>query len=425
MNMIHIDVSAAHSFLKPGARGSIQPELLAAHAALIDRTGAGAEFLGWLDVLERVDTSLLQRIQDDAAEIRQRADVLVCIGIGGSYLGARAAIDALTGYGASSRRPTVVFAGHQMSGAYLRDLMAELEGRSVYLNVISKSGTTLEPALAFRFLRAWLEERFEDASRRIIVTTDPSQGALNALQRITGYRKYEIPPSVGGRFSVFTPVGLLPIAAAGIDVAELIGGAADAMTRLKKTTDNEALEYAATRHLLYEAGYTTEILSVFEQKLAGIGGWWQQLFGESEGKEGRGIFPATLQYSTDLHSLGQYVQDGRRTLMETFLVLKDDDGALPIPALPGNEDGLNYLAGRTMSEVNRMAFEGTAKAHGEGGVPVLRIGMDRVTPRTLGELLYFFEHAVAVSGYLLGVNPFDQPGVEAYKKEMFRLLGKP
>lgn len=423
--MIHIDVSAAQSFLKPGARGSLQPELLAAHRALLDRSGAGAEFLGWLDVLERVDSSLLRRIKDDAMEIRERADVLVCIGIGGSYLGARAAIDALSGYGASTKRPAVVFAGHHMSGAYLRDLMAELEGRSVYLNVISKSGTTLEPALAFRFLRAWLEDRFEDAARRIIVTTDPSQGALNALQLVTGYRKYEIPPSVGGRFSVFTPVGLLPIAAAGIDVAELVGGAADAMTRLKEPANNEALEYAATRNLLYEAGFTTEILSVFEPKLAGIGGWWQQLFGESEGKQGRGIFPATLQYSTDLHSLGQYVQDGRRTLLETFLVLKDDDGALLIPALPGNEDGLNYLAGRTMSEVNRMAFEGTAKAHGEGGVPVLRIGMDRVTPRALGELLYFFEHAVAVSGYLLGVNPFDQPGVEAYKKEMFRLLRKP
>ncbi len=423
--MIRFDASGTQPFLSGDAMDRAHASVLAARRTLVDGSGSGNAFLGWRDVLRSPDPDLMDRLRSDAEEIRERADILVCIGIGGSYLGARAVLDALGPYFGPGRGPEILFAGHHMSGAYVRDLLDRLEGRSVYLNVISKSGTTLEPALAFRFLRKWVEDRFEDAERRILVTTDPEHGALNVLQREKGYRKYVIPPSVGGRFSVLTPVGLLPLAAAGVDVTALFDGAVDAFHAWESEADNPAVRYAATRHLLYEAGYTTEILAVFEPRLAGIGGWWQQLFGESEGKDGKGIFPSTLQYSTDLHSLGQYVQDGRRTLMETFLVADEDDGGLTVPAWPGDEDGLNYLAGRTLSEINRKAFEGTARAHLDGLVPVMRLGMDRISEREIGQLLYFFQFSVAVSGYLLGVNPFDQPGVEAYKKEMFRLLGRP
>lgn len=410
---------------------------------LLEKSGAGNDFLGWRDLLIQPNDALLEDIESTAAEIRRNADVFLCIGIGGSYLGARAVIDALTPYfrtgnaagapeaagdlfgGTSGRTPEVIFAGHHMSGAYLRELLAYLDGKSVYVNVISKSGTTLEPALAFRFVREWLEARFEDADRRIIVTTDPSGGALNQLQRDHGYKKYVIPPDVGGRFSVLTPVGLLPIAVAGIDIRSLFYGAVAACERYTTATDNPALDYAGLRYLLLQQGYSVELLAVFEPGLAGIGQWWQQLFGESEGKEGKGLYPSTVQYSTDLHSLGQYVQEGQRQLIETFLMAEQDGGDLIIPTSEGNLDGLNYLTGKTMREVNRKAYEGTAHAHAAGGVPVMTVWLDRISPETLGECLYFFEHAVAVSGYLLGVNPFDQPGVEAYKKEMFRLLGKP
>lgn len=427
--MLHFDDTAARAFLPDAA--PLGERLTAAHRAVLEGTGAGSDFLGWRDLLLDPNDALLEDIETTAAEIRRNADVFVCIGIGGSYLGAKAVIEALTPYfrrpagDEEARVPEVVFAGHQMSGAYLSELLASLEGKSVYLNVISKSGTTLEPALAFRFLREWLEARFDDADRRIIVTTDPSEGALNKLQRDRGYKKYQIPPDVGGRFSVLTPVGLLPIAVAGVDVRSLFYGAVSACERFATPTDNPALDYAAIRYHLLRQGYGVEVLAVFEQKLAGIGQWWQQLFGESEGKQGTGLYPSVVQYSTDLHSLGQYVQEGQRFLIETFLLVDDDGGNLPVPDAEGNLDGLNYLTGKTMREINRKAYEGTARAHLDGGVPVLTIRLDRLHPETIGECLYFFEHAVAVSGYLLDVNPFDQPGVEAYKKEMFRLLGKP
>jgi glucose-6-phosphate isomerase len=365
------------------------------------------------------------------------------VGIGGSYLGAKATIQALTPYFRpapafsselagvqfeheedSHRNPEIVFAGHHMSGAYLRQLLKYLEGKSVYLNVISKSGTTLEPALAFRFLRAWVEERFEDANERIIVTTDPERGALNQLRSEKGYKKYVIPPDVGGRFSVLTPVGLLPIAVAGIDIRSLFYGAVDACESYMGTWDNIALDYAARRYLLLEQGYKTELLATFEPRLDGVGGWWQQLYGESEGKELKGLFPAVAKYSTDLHSFGQYVQEGQRTLIETFLMARNDDGDMKVPAEQANLDGLNYLAGKAYSEINRRAYEGTAKAHTDGGVPNMTVWLDEISPESIGQLYYFFEHAVAVSGYLLAINPFNQPGVEAYKKEMFSLLGK-
>ena len=439
--MLTLDTTGALPFLEDGAVDRLWPRVEAAHQALLDKTGAGNDYLGWRDLLLDPNDALLEDLGDTAAEIRRRADVLLCIGIGGSYLGAQAVIQALTPYfrrpaasesgtaplfaEGAGKTPEILFAGHHMSGAYLRDLLGYLDGKSVYVNVISKSGTTLEPALAFRFIRQWLEARFEDADRRIIVTTDPSKGALNELRRARGYKKYALPPDVGGRFSVLTPVGLLPIATAGVDIRSLFYGAVEACELFATGQDNDALDYAATRYLLYEQGYAVEALATFEPRLGGLGAWWQQLFGESEGKEHRGLYPTAVQYSTDLHSLGQYMQEGRRILVETFLIPEHDGGDLPVPDSPEDLDGLNYLSGRTMQFINQRAYEGTARAHTAGGVPNMTVRMDRIAPGTVGECLYFFEHAVAVGGYLLGVNPFDQPGVEAYKKEMFRLLGKP
>jgi len=436
--MLHLDTQHAQPFLADGALDALQPRLADAHAQVLQGTGAGSEFLGWRDLLSDPNDALLEDIETTAAEIRHKADVLVCIGIGGSYLGAKAVIDALTPYlqtppppaaktetPSADRTPEVLFAGHHMSGAYMRELLQYLEGKSVYLNVISKSGTTLEPALSFRFLRQWLEATFDDADNRIIITTDPESGALNELRKAHPYKKYEIPRNVGGRFSVLTPVGLLPIAVAGIDIRSLFYGAVEQCKALESAADNPALMYAGIRYLLHEADYAVDTLAVFEPRLSSIGGWWQQLFGESEGKEGKGLFPASVQYSTDLHSLGQYVQDGQRFLLETFLLVADDGGDLTVPDSDENLDGLNYLSGKTMQEINRKAYEGTRKAHVEGGVPVMTVTLDAVAAAPLGAALYFFEHAVAVSGYLLEVNPFNQPGVEAYKKEMFSLLGKP
>ncbi|MDX1531172.1 MAG: glucose-6-phosphate isomerase [Rhodothermales bacterium] len=425
--MLALDRSRATPFLAADARQKLQPRLDAAHDAVLNGTGVGSDMLGWRRMLLEPDRAVLDEVGTVAAEIRERADVLLCIGIGGSYLGAQAVIEALRPYfsAGAGPKPEVLFAGHHLSPAYHRQLLDHLDGKSVYVNVISKSGTTLEPALAFRFVRRWMEERFDDADRRIVVTTDPEQGALNAMRAEKGYRRFVIPAGVGGRFSVLTPVGLLPIAAAGYDVRALFDAAAEATARLEKAESNAALDYAADRYLFHEQGFTTEILAVFEPKLKGFGGWWQQLFGESEGKEEKGLFPAVVQYTTDLHSLGQYVQQGQRTLVETFLLVEDAGEGLVVEATPANADGLNYLAGKPYAEVNRNAYAGTAEAHAEGGVPNWTITLERLDERGLGQAIAFFEHAVAVSGYLLGVNPFDQPGVEAYKQKMFNLLGRP
>jgi len=403
--------------------------------------------LGWRDLLLDPDDALIEDIEATAARLRRDADVLLCLGIGGSYLGARAVIDALTPYftsrptgtsdreateaqGASrhpNRPPEVLFAGHQTSGRYLRQLLDRLEGESVYVNVISKSGTTLETALAFRFVRQWLEDRFDDADDRVIITTDPETGALNALHDERAYKKYVIPRDVGGRFSVMTPVGLLPIAAAGIDIRSFFYGAVTMCESLSEREDvrsMDALRYAGLRTLLLREGYDVEVLAVFEPGLRSIGSWWQQLFGESEGKDETGLFPSVVQYTTDLHSLGQYMQDGQRLMIETFLMVEDDGGDLDIPDSEDNLDELNYIAGKPMSDVTRGAYEGTIEAHTRGDVPTSTLWMDSVAAEPLGELLYFFEHAVAVSGYLLGVNPFNQPGVEDYKREMYARLGR-
>lgn len=449
--MIRYDHTGIDEFLDISSRGDavdrLAPRVEAAHRAVTKGTGVGSEWLGWRRILREPNDALLEDIERTAREIRSRADVLLCIGIGGSYLGAAAVIDALTpafrvastrdetagdsdgdmfeSSGAGGIPPEVVFAGHHISGSYLSELLQWLEGRSVYVNVISKSGTTLEPALAFRFIRQWMHENFEDADRRIIATTDAETGALNTVADEFGYRTYVIPDDVGGRFSVLTPVGLLPIAAAGLDIQSLFYGAVSMMNDLDDTDDNPALAYAARRVVLHEAGFDTEILSVFNPRLTRIGAWWQQLFGESEGKNHRGLFPAVCTYSTDLHSLGQFVQDGPRNLIETFLTVDRPSGALSIPSDTRNADGLNYLAGRNVSDVKQAALEGTIAAHTQGGVPVSCIRLPALSEEHVGRLLYFFEHAVAVGGYLLGVNPFDQPGVEAYKKEMFSRLGKP
>jgi glucose-6-phosphate isomerase len=421
--VIRYEVHEPDRYVDPSDLEARLAEAGDAHQMILDRTGPGAEMLGWRDIVDRPDDALLADLEKTAAEVRSEADILVCIGIGGSYLGARAVIDALN-RSLGQTTPEVIFAGHHMGPAYVQALLEKLEGRSVYLNVISKSGTTLEPAITFRFLFDWMRTRFDDLSRRIIVTTDRTRGALNELQKELGLRKYIIPDDVGGRFSVLTPVGLLPIAVAGYDPRSLLYGAVAEARRLATVDDNPALSYAAWRFALHEAGFQVEALSTFEPRLFGMGAWWKQLFGESEGKEGRGLLPITLEYSTDLHALGQYVQDGKRILLETFLVPEGDGGPV-VPHHAANLDGLNYLSGKTLASINRTAYEGTLVAHAEGGVPVATIHMPDLSTESLGELIYFFEHAVAVGGYLLRVNPFDQPGVEAYKKEMFKRLGKP
>ena len=422
--MITLDRQHVIPFLDADARSALRPRVLDAHRAVLDRTGTASDMLGWRDLLLTPDRGVLGEIEEVAAEIRERADVLVCIGIGGSYLGPQAVIEALTPAFSGSDGPEIVFAGHHLSPGYHEALLAYLEGKSVYANVISKSGSTLEPALAFRFVRRFLEDHFDDAAERIVVTTGPTGGLLNPLRDERGYRKFVIPDGVGGRFSVLTPVGLLPVAAAGHDVRALLDGAADTLRALDEPEDNPALDYAADRTLLHEDGYKTELLAVFEPRLRELGSWWQQLFGESEGKEHKGLFPAVAQYTSDLHSLGQYVQQGQRTLVESFLWVEDAGDGPTVGEEAGNPDELNYLAGKPYAAINRSAYEATAAAHAEGGVPNWTLGLPGLDARSLGALVAFYEHAVSVSGYLLGVNPFDQPGVENYKQKMFSLLGR-
>ncbi len=405
-------------------RDALDADVMAAHARVLDGETRSPDMLGWRQMLLNPDDALIESVQQVADEVRERADVLVCVGIGGSYLGAEAVNQALAPYFGGDG-PEVIFAGHHLSPSYHEELMAHLDGRSVYVNVISKSGTTLEPAMAFRFLRRFLEERFDDAARRVIATTDGASGVLRTLADEKGYRTYVVPDDVGGRFSVLTPVGLLPIAAAGHDIRSLFYGAVGAARGLTEAgADHPALAYAGDRFAFHEAGYSVELMSVMEAKLRGFGYWWQQLYGESEGKEGKGLFPVTLQYTTDLHSVGQYVQEGKRLFVESFLRLDDDKAGLTLDEEPGSADGLNDLAGTSYGTANKAAWEGTAEAHREGDVPSWTWTLPRIDADALGEAIYAFEHAVAVSGTLLGVNPFDQPGVEAYKKKMFRLLGR-
>jgi len=387
---------------------------------LASRKGKGRELLGWLD-LPDTSPDTLNPLLDTAREIHDSGDLLVCVGIGGSYLGARAFIHALFGDHHRLR-----FAGHHLSPLDWGELLDELETRDFYINVISKSGTTTEPGIAFRILREFAEKKYgKEASERIIATTDAEKGALCDLAKARSYRRFVIPGDVGGRFSVLTPVGLLPIIAAGADADQIIRGTSAgfkaAMTLNEK---NPALNYAASRNLCYRQGKAVEILSSFEPRLRYFSEWWKQLYGESEGKDGKGIFPATAELTTDLHSMGQWIQDGVRNIFETFVIVDHYQKDIGIPEDEANRDGLNYVAGRTLGYVNYKAYEATVRAHAEGGVPAAVFHLDYLDEEHLAKLTVIFEVAVAVSGYMLGVNPFDQPGVEAYKSNMFRLLGK-
>lgn len=406
-----------------------------AHDQLHNGTGAGSDFLGWINLPTEYDNEEFARIQAAASRIRENSDVLVVIGIGGSYLGARAAIEMLSHsfYNmlpkGKRQGPQVLFAGNNISSTYVAHLLQLLEGKDWSINVISKSGTTTEPAIAFRIFREKLEQKYgkEEARKRIYATTDRAKGALKKLADAEGYETFVIPDDVGGRYSVLTAVGLLPIAVAGIDIAAMMQGAADASREYANPDlrENGAYQYAAVRNALYRKGKTTEILVNYEPNLHYFSEWWKQLYGESEGKDNKGIYPASVDFSTDLHSVGQFIQEGSRNLFETVIQVAEVPEHITINSDPEDLDGLNFLAGKTMDFVNKKAFEGTLLAHTDGGVPNLVVTIKDMTPYTFGYLVYFFEKACGISGYLLGVNPFDQPGVEAYKKNMFALLGKP
>ena len=429
MSSLQFDPAKAAGFLKEEEWTAALADARSARGTLMGRQGAGSDFLGWLDLPEDYDKEEFARIKKAAARIREDSDVLVVIGIGGSYLGARAAVEFLGNpLGAAfGGKPNIIFAGNQISAAYLNALEKELEGKRFSLNVISKSGTTTEPAIAFRILKKLLEEKAgkEEAAKRIYATTDKARGALKGLADAEGYETFVVPDDVGGRFSVLTAVGLLPIAVAGIDLDELMAGAQAMRRHCFETEESSSLRYAAVRGALYRKGKTVEVLADYEPNLHYIAEWWKQLFGESEGKGGKGIFPASVDLTTDLHSMGQFIQDGSRILQETVIAIEKNPGKVTIEEEAGDLDGLNYLAGRDLDFVNKSAMQGTMLAHVDGGVPVSRVILPDVSPRSLGELFYFFEYAVGVSGYMLGVNPFDQPGVESYKKNMFALLGKP
>ncbi|MCL2184081.1 MAG: glucose-6-phosphate isomerase [Chitinispirillia bacterium] len=415
-------------FINPGELECYNPSVAQAEKMLTSKSGPGNDFLGWLDLPKRTGKDLLGAIGGKAQEIRSKADVLICIGIGGSYLGTKAAIEFASPSFEDLRKPRVLFAGHTINSDYLTDLLEMVKDREVAVNVISKSGTTTEPAIAFRVIRQWMEKRYgkKEAASRIVATTDPANGALRKLANEEGYAAFEIPGDVGGRFSVMTPVGLFPIAVAGIDIGKLIEGAAEAYDFCTgdSVETNMAGRYASVRNILFRKGYTTEVMATFQPQLHFINEWWKQLSGESEGKNGTGIMPAGLDYTTDLHSLGQYMQEGLRNVFETFMILKKTAHTMTVPKFDDDSDDLNYLAGRSFEDINEKAFQGTMLAHLDGGVPSATLMLADRSAQTLGQIFYFFEKAVALSGYMLRVNPFDQPGVEAYKKNMFALLGK-
>ncbi len=429
---LHFTDSYAAPFLRENDLAGLARQVQTAHEMLEERSGLGNDFLGWLDLPVNYDRAEFARIQAAAERIRQDTDVFVVIGIGGSYLGARAAIEFLKSpyyNNLQKDTPDIYFTGNSISGAALSDLLALCKGRRVSVNVISKSGTTTEPAVAFRVLRKLLEETYgaQEAARRIYCTTDRSRGTLKQLADQKGYECFAIPDDVGGRFSVLTAVGLLPIAVCGADIEALMAGAAAARAEYADPdlSRNACYRYAALRNALSRKGKEIELLVSYEPRFTMMAEWFKQLFGESEGKDGKGLFPASVTFSTDLHSMGQYIQDGRRTLFETVVTIGDNGADVVIEREENDGDGLNFLAGRTLSYVNEKAFEGTVLAHTDGGVPNLVLSLDKADEANLGHLIYFFEKACAISGYLLGVNPFDQPGVESYKKNMFALLGKP
>ena len=411
---------------------SIQSEVTAADSALRNGTGAGSDYLGWIDLPVNYDKDEFARIKKCAEKIKSDSQVLIVLGIGGSYLGARAAIEFIksSNYNLTCKdTPQIYFGGNTLSSAAVAELISLVEGKDFSINVISKSGTTTETAVAFRIFKKLAEDKYgkEEAAKRIYVTTDKKKGALKALADAEGYEEFVVPDDVGGRYSVLTAVGLLPIAAAGIDIDALMNGAAAAREKYTNTdiNANDCYKYAAMRNLLYREGKKIEIMVSYEPYMLMWNEWLKQLFGESEGKDGKGIYPSSVVFSTDLHSMGQYIQQGERDLFETVLWVKNPIADIDIPFDESNGDGLNFLYGKTMHEINRNAHDGTVLAHTDGSVPNILLTIDKQDEFNLGELIYFFELACGISGYVLGVNPFDQPGVESYKKNMFALLGKP
>ena len=434
MIQVKFDYNKALDFVSNAEITSFQKAIDQHFKAVYEGSGRGNDFLGWTDLPSKTDKDLLNKIEKAAHRFREISEVSIVIGIGGSYLGARSVIEALSPHFNLLKKkqgnPVVLYAGHNISEDYLSELLQVLDEKEYTLTVISKSGTTTEPALAFRILRAHLETKYgkEESQKRIIAITDKARGALKQLADEEQYETFVVPDDVGGRYSVLTPVGLLPIAIAGFDIRKLLAGAA-AMEKFAasstKIDENPIAAYAAVRNALYQKGKTTEIMVNYEPRLFYFTEWWKQLYGESEGKENKGIFPAGVSNTTDLHSMGQYIQEGSRILFETVLSVEKPNHQLAVPSDTNNLDKLNYIAGKPIHEVNHMAELGTTLAHVDGGVPNLKVSIPEINENTLGQLIYFYEMACAVSGYLLGINPFDQPGVEAYKKNMFALLGKP
>ncbi len=434
MIQLKIDHKNVNAFVSEVEINAFQKQLDISYADLLNKTGKGNDFLGWVELPTEVDEKLISEIEADAKEISKMAELYVVIGIGGSYLGSRAVIEALshnfTALKNDRKYPYVIYAGQNISEDYMADLLEILDRKDYALTVISKSGTTTEPALSFRILKNHLENKYgkENAVKRIIAITDKEKGALKKLSDDEGYKTYVVPDDVGGRYSVLTPVGLLPIAVAGFDIRKLIEGAVKMQHHLKKSSlisENPAAEYAAVRNALLQKGKTTEIMVNYQPNLFYITEWWKQLYGESEGKENKGIFPAGVGFTTDLHSMGQYIQEGMRNIFETVLSIEKPKQRVEVPFDNENLDGLNFIAGKRIHDVNKMAETGTMLAHVDGNVPNIKISIAEVNEYSLGELIYFYEFACGLSAYLLGVNPFDQPGVEAYKKNMFALLGKP
>lgn len=432
---VEFGYQAAKKFIGEHELEHIKSTVLDARLQLLEGNGAGNDFLGWIDLPVEYDKEEFDRINKAAKRISEDSEVLLVIGIGGSYLGARAAIEFLrhSFYNCVSKEirktPEIYYVGNNISSTYLAHLIEVIGDRDFSVNVISKSGTTTEPAIAFRVFKNMLNKKYgkQGAAKRIYATTDKEKGALKKLADAEGYETFVVPDNVGGRFSVLTAVGLLPIAASGADISKLMQGAQNMRTRCLNNTfeENDALIYAAVRNIMLRKGKSIEILANYEPSLHYVAEWWKQLFGESEGKDQRGIFPASVDLTTDLHSMGQFIQDGQRTMFETVLNLKTPTCEILLEAEAEDLDGLNYLAGKSMDFVNKSAMKGTILAHTDGNVPNLMVTMEKQDEETLGELFYFFEFACGVSGYILGVNPFDQPGVESYKKNMFALLGKP
>lgn len=434
--MLKINIDNIGNFISVDKITDLQTQISKINDLIYSKSGKGKEFLGWIDLPSKTDKDIIIEIEDTASLLRSISDIIVVIGIGGSYLGARAVIDSLSNNfnhllnHEDRHSPLVIYAGNNISEDYHYDLMKILDNKNSSLIVISKSGTTTEPAIAFRLLKAHIEKKYgkEEASRRIVIITDKSKGALRKLSETNKYKTFIIPDDIGGRFSVLTPVGLLPISAAGFNIKSILEGAKD-MQELcfseKSIKNNPADLYGAVRNLLYNKGFIIEILAAYLPNMNYFIEWWKQLFGESEGKEGKGIYPSGACFTTDLHSLGQLIQEGNRNIFETVLDLQESNNELKIPYQVNDTDELNYIHGKRLNDINRIAMQGTINAHVSGGVPDILLQIPKLNEYYIGQLIYFFEKACAVSGYLLGVNPFDQPGVEVYKKNMFKLLNKP